>query len=200
MFNLEIGKYLVKTAREVIEVYLQRGIKKVPERVPTKELLQKRGVFVTLKRFRNNELRGCIGFPLPIYPLIQALTNAAIAAATEDPRFHAVTWKEMKEIIIEVSVLTPPQPIDKKQVFRQIKIGRDGLIIKKGPFSGLLLPQVPVEENWSTREFLSYTCLKAGLNSEAWLDPETEIYKFQAQIFSETQPGGEVVEKVLGEH
>jgi len=129
-------------------------------------------------------------------PLIKALKDAALSAAFKDPRFQPITEEELSSITFEVTILTKPEliktnPLEYKN---QIKIGRDGLIAERGFHRGLLLPQVPVEWNWNTEEFLSETCYKAGLPPDAWLDKKTKIYKFQGKIFCETSPKGEIIE------
>jgi uncharacterized protein (TIGR00296 family) len=104
----------------------------------------------------------------------------------------------MKNIVIEVTVLTPPELVKAQkpdQYPSLIKVGVDGLIIELGFRKGLLLPQVPVEERWDEEEFLSHTCIKAGLSKDCWMDKNSLIYKFQGQIFSETKPEGEIIEK-----
>jgi len=197
--TLEEGAYLVKLARKTIEVYLQGKLPTPPEGAPER-LKQKRGVFVTLKTHPEHELRGCIGFPLPMYELVDATMRAAIASATEDPRFPPLTLEELEKTVVEVSVLTPPEEIsysDPKELPKLIEIGVDGLIIEAGGFSGLLLPQVPVEYNWSPEEYLMHLCIKAGLPSTYWLTGRAKIYKFTAQIFEEESPKGEIIEKKL---
>ena len=122
------------------------------------------GVFVTIND--KSGLRGCIGFPLAIKKLSDALTDAAISAATEDPRFPSITQNELNDLVFEVTVLTSPEEISTSsqyEIIQEIKIGRDGLIIEKDSQSGLLLPQVPVEYNWDVVDFLNHTCHKAGL-------------------------------------
>ncbi|MBO8174134.1 MAG: TIGR00296 family protein [Thermococcus sp.] len=198
----EWGEFLVKLARKSIEEYLKSGkIIKPPKDTP-EELWEKMGVFVTLNRYgvpRQSALRGCIGFPLPIYPLVEATIKAAIYAAVEDPRFPPVTLDEMDNITVEVSVLTPPELIEgpPEERPKKIKVGRDGLIIEKGIYSGLLLPQVPIEWGWDEEEFLAETCWKAGLPPDCWLDPDTKVYKFTAEIFEEEYPRGSVRRKPL---
>ncbi len=197
--NLEEGRFLVKLARQTINDYL-RKVEVVPPAPPTEKLKEKRGVFVTLYKFPMKDLRGCIGFPLPTKALYEATVEAAIASATKDPRFRPLKLDELNNVVIEVSVLTPPEEIiyrDSKELLEKIVIGRDGLIIKSGPYSGLLLPQVPVEYNWSVEEYLMHLCLKAGLESTHWLTKKAKIYRFTAQIFSEVEPNGEVVEEEL---
>jgi len=194
---LEEGTYLVRLARHAITDYLEfRRPIPVPRDVEEK-LLRKCGVFVTLNTIRRGteELRGCIGYPTPELPLVEATIDAAISSATRDPRFPPVEKDELDRITVEVSVLTSPSLIrvkDPKEYPREVEIGRDGLIVEQGWFKGLLLPQVPVDWGWDCEEFLGHCCMKAGLPPEAWVLPETKIYKFQALIFKEKTPKGEV--------
>jgi uncharacterized protein (TIGR00296 family) len=195
--NIEHGRILVKEARRAIEEFLKSGgviSAEIPEEIDVPC-----GVFVTLNRQENGreELRGCIGYPEPIMKLSEALVEAAIAAATEDPRFLPVELEEMDKIVVEVSVLTTPKLINverREDLLNVIKIGRDGLIVEKEMRRGLLLPQVPVEENWDVETFLKYACLKANLPPDAYLDPRTKIYSFSARVFKEKTPRGPVVE------
>ena len=196
--ELAEGKYLVRIARKAVEHYLKnKKVLEVPRDVPEK-LMERKGVFVTVKK--NKELRGCIGFPLPIKPLILATIEASVEAAFFDPRFFPLQKNELNEITFEISVLTDPKILvvdDPKKYLKKIKIGRDGLIIQRNFNSGLLLPQVPVELNWNVKEFLEQACLKAGLSINAWLDKETKVYTFQAEIFKEVKPGGKIVKVKL---
>ncbi|MGC8831729.1 MAG: TIGR00296 family protein [Thermoproteota archaeon] len=205
--SLEDGGLLVKLARRAIEKYLGEGVLETPPADLKDVFYEPFGVFVTLNRLigpaqlGRKELRGCIGFPEPIKPLVSALIEAAVAAAVEDPRFPPVSLEELGSIVIDVSVLTPPQLIDvedKKMLPSKIKIGRDGLIVERGFHKGLLLPQVAVEEKWGPEAFLSYTCIKAGLPPECWLDKKTHVYSFQAIVFEETSPKGDVKMLELG--
>ncbi len=201
MLSPEQGKQLVKFAREVLEAYFN-GSEAVPPENLKNILDEKCGVFVTLNKFPSHELRGCIGYPEPVMPLSDAITDSAISAATRDPRFPHVKKDELKNLIVEVSVLTKPELIkvsDPIEYLEKIKVGRDGLIVESSFFKGLLLPQVPVEWNWNETEFLSQTCRKAGLPEEAWFGKKTKVYKFTGQVFSETTPCGEVIEKELSE-
>lgn len=195
--TLEEGTFLVKLARRSIREYLSRG-EILEEEVP-EELRKPRGVFVTLTK--HGELRGCIGFPFPTLPLAEATVKAAISSATSDPRFPPLEMEEMGEVSIEVSVLSPPEPIvvkSPREYPSHVKVGRDGLIVEWRGFSGLLLPQVAVEWNWDPEEFLSQTCMKAGLGADFWLRKDVKISKFTAQIFSEVEPGGRVEERKMG--
>lgn len=207
--TLEEGEFLVKLSRKTVEEYLTRGIEiKPPENTP-KKLMEEMGVFVTInklveaERGRVKRLRGCIGFPLPVMPLVEATIEAAISAATSDPRFPPLRIKELNSVVFEVSVLTVPKLIevdDTREYPSKIRIGIDGLIVERGLFKGLLLPQVAVEWNWSPEEFLSHCCMKAGLMPDAWLDEETRIYIFQAEIFEELDPKGRIIRKELHWH
>lgn len=180
MLTEEQGQRLIQIARENIIYYLKnRQMLSVDDTFP--EFQEKRGVFVTLKK--HETLRGCIGYPEPIYPLINALLDSSISAAVRDPRFPPVTAEEMNDITVEVTVLTKPQKIDPDP--QNVTIGEDGLMVEKGMFKGILLPQVPVEWEWNAEEFLCQTCIKAGLPPDCWLDGDTIMYKFQGQIFSE---------------
>ena len=194
---------LVDLARKAIEEYLKiRKRISVPENVP-KKLLQPCGVFVTINSVQNGEkeLRGCIGYPHPTTPLIQAVIESAISSATQDPRFYPMSLSELDSVVFEVSVLTPPQIVEVKKSSEypsKIKIGKDGLIAERGVFKGLLLPQVPVEWEWDEEEFLCQCCIKAGLPPDGWLLDGTRIFTFQAIIFEEEKPRGEVRRKTLG--
>lgn len=198
MMDVNEGTKIVKAARHIIESYLTSHSKDIP--ADLEQYSEHQGVFVTLHSFADHNLRGCIGIPEPVMPLKEAILQAAISAATSDPRFPTVTVDEMDKLIVEVSILTQPELIEinhPKEYLEKIKIGRDGLIIRKPPYSGLLLPQVPVEWKWNVEEFLEHTCMKAGLTSDIWLDPSTKLYSFQAQVFSEKEPKGDVKEKPL---
>lgn len=193
--TLDEGTYLVRLARRTIEASFTKAKVDLSDAPPkTREVC---GVFVTLNSLRGKEkqLRGCIGYPYPIKPLVEAVNDVADAAAFEDPRFPRLTQKELREIVVEVSVLTPPERVKAEkpeQYPSMIRIGVDGLIVKRGGRSGLLLPQVATEWEWDSEEFLSQCCVKAGLPPDSWLLPGTEVSRFQAIIFAESTPGGEV--------
>ncbi len=194
----EDGNNLVKTARMVVTEYLKNGIKVELEKQFREDFSFKSGVFVTLNN--SSGLRGCIGYPLPGKKLFNALKDAAIAAATEDPRFPPVKFEELDSITFEVTVLTPPTKIEvseSKEYLSKIKVGQDGLIVKYGYNSGLLLPQVPIEYGWNEREFLEHTCEKAGLPKDYWKKEEIEIQKFEGIVFREKDPNGEVIQEKL---
>lgn len=193
----EEGEFLVKLARTAVEKYLENGeAVRVLENVSAK-LKQRCGVFVTLNSIKHGgkRLRGCIGHPYPDAPLIEAVIDSAISSAVRDPRFRPVSSDELDHILFEVSVLTPPEILEQDKPAdhpSKIRVGRDGLIVEKGVFKGLLLPQVPVEWKWDEEEFLCQCCIKAGLPPDCWLLVETKIYKFKAIIFKEISPKGKI--------
>lgn len=186
MLSEDEGKFLVKLARKAIETFIKERKKlNVPEDTPP-TLKEEMGAFVTLNK--DSLLRGCIGYPEPIAPLVNAVIDVAISAAVNDPRFPPVTVNELDDLKVEVSVLTKPKLIEVERpedYIDNIKIGEDGLIIERGPYKGLLLPQVAVEWGWNVEEFLYNTCVKAGLTADCWLYPDVKVYKFSSQIFNE---------------
>ncbi|MBU1204163.1 MAG: TIGR00296 family protein [Nanoarchaeota archaeon] len=175
MLNDEQKRRLLKIARESI-LDPEFSIREFPE---------KRGVFVTLHK-PDGELRGCIGFPNAAYSLGESVTRASRLAAYEDFRFEPLSKDE--EFLVEISVLTEPELIEVRssdEYLDKIEIGKDGLIIKGINGSGLLLPQVASEWKWDVKEFLENLCVKAGLSRGAWREMKNEVYKFQAEVFSE---------------
>lgn len=196
--TLKDGNNLVKTARKIVTEYLKEGKKITLEKEFQDNFSFRSGVFVTLNNPKG--LRGCIGYPLPDKKLFNALEDAAISAAIEDPRFPSVKLEELDSITFEITVLTPPQTIkvnNPQEYPEKIKIGEDGLIVRFGYNSGLLLPQVPIEWGWDEQEFLEHTCEKAGLPRNCWKNPEIEVQKFQGQVFKEIDPKGNVIEEEL---
>ena len=201
--SLEEGKFLVELARKAVEEYLKSRKRISASENISEKLLQPCGVFVTINTIRDGEkeLRGCIGYPYPTTPLVQAVIESAISSATQDPRFYPLSLSELDNVVFEVSVLTPPQLIEVKkpsEYLTKIMVGKDGLIVERGMFKGLLLPQVPVEWEWDEEEFLCQCCIKAGLPPDCWLLKDTKIYTFQAIIFEEEKPRGEIKRKALG--
>ena len=184
MISDEAGKYLLNLSKETVKYYLENNERiEKPTDYP-KELDEPLGVFVTLNKY--HVLRGCIGYPEAIKPLIDATIDVAISAAFNDPRFNPLGEDEFEKLEFEVTVLTKPEMIivaDTKQYFDEIEIGRDGLIIEKGFAKGLLLPQVAVENKFTKEEFLEHTCMKAGISADSWMDENCDVFKFQGQIF-----------------
>ena len=195
--KLKNAATLISLAREELNSYFRN---EDVEKWDIHGFNKKTGAFVTLLAYPEKNLRGCIGFPVTSMPLWKTIREAAKSAAFEDPRFLPLTKEELDRIIIEISILTKPQPIETKKrknpedIFPEIEIGRDGLILEYSGHSGLLLPQVPVENNWDIEHFLEQLCLKSGVSQKTWKNPSCKIYKFQAQIFAETSPKGKVEE------
>jgi AmmeMemoRadiSam system protein A len=164
------GEMAVRLARGAIDYTL--GKKPKPMLALTPLFSEKRGVFVTLTK--AGRLRGCIGFPYPVMPLGDAIEDAAVAAATGDPRFPSVRKDELASIQLEVTILTVPVTLE-------------GLIVRGRGTSGLLLPQVATDYNWDSRTFLVQTCVKAGLPENSWMSTNVEVLTFEGQIFTERQ-------------
>jgi uncharacterized protein len=194
--NIE-GEQLVKLARKAVQKYLGESVDINIDSL--ERFSQNAGVFVTLISVRSKEeqLRGCIGFPVSEKKLYQSVIEAAIAAATQDPRFNPVEKGELENIIFEVSILTPPEEIrvqSPHEFPNHIKLGRDGLILKWKYGAGLLLPQIPIELKWNIYEYLENICFKAGATpTNVWLMPESKLYRFQAIVYKESVPNGAVV-------
>jgi uncharacterized protein (TIGR00296 family) len=195
------GREVVGLARRTLEQFTSGVEPQIPGAWPEEHLNQKRGVFVTLKN-RDSSLRGCIGFPYPVKPLGAAVVEATVNAEAHDPRFPRVSEGELPGILVEASVLTVPRklkvtrPTDLPQ---QVRVGVDGVIVSADGLSGLLLPQVASELRLSPLDFLSETCMKAGLLPDSWLRADTTVQVFQAEIFSEESPRGSVVRERLQE-
>jgi AmmeMemoRadiSam system protein A len=172
---------LLRVARKALHDYLASG--EHPE-VPTGSgaLLRPRAVFVTLRHRETRTLRGCIGHVTARGPLVEAVIRMAIAAGTEDPRFPPVEADELPDLRIEISALTPAEPIAPSDVV----IGTHGLMIRAQGRSGLLLPQVPVEQGWDRETFLAAVCRKAGLPDGTWADDDTELQAFECEVWEES--------------
>jgi len=193
--SIQEGTELVRLARTSVEAYIK--YKKIFS--SAKNSNKKAGVFVTLYYInitnKEKNLRGCIGYVFPTQNIYHSVIAAAINAATEDPRFIAVNEKELKDVIFQVSVLTKPSLIrldNTDASLSKIVIGRDGLILQSRYGSGLFLPQVPVEQKWNVRDYLSNLCYKAGAPSYAWLLPDSKLYTFCSLIFREKLPNREI--------
>lgn len=197
--SLSDGSRAVKLARTAVELQARR--EPLPEPPADGVFGSRRGVFVTINSAAEGEdrLRGCIGYPYPVKPLGEALVAAAAAAASEDPRFPPLSGAEAAEVVLEVSVLTQPRPLTGERGHSfpsKVRVGTDGLIVSGLGTSGLLLPQVATEFRMGAMEFLSQTCMKAGLRPDAWLDGRIGVEVFQAQVFAEERPSGDVLIRV----
>ncbi|MDQ7031946.1 MAG: AmmeMemoRadiSam system protein A [Desulfonauticus sp.] len=180
-FNFHLSQeekdYLKKIARlSMIEELSGKKINYPPP--VSKKLTSSLGAFVTLKK--NGDLRGCIGQVIAQDPLWKTIIAMAKEAAFKDPRFSPVQLEELEELEIEISILSP---LEKVTNLEQVEPGKHGLLIRKGFYSGLLLPQVATEWGWDRKTFLEQTCFKAGLDKDCYLDKDVEIYFFQAEVF-----------------
>jgi AmmeMemoRadiSam system protein A len=165
-------------ARRALEHYFKtESLLRTPVR--SGPLKEKRGAFVTLTV--DGDLRGCIGYPLPVKPLDETIIEMAVAAASRDTRFDPLSPEELSRLHIEISVLGLPEPVHGPE---DVEVGRHGIIVSKGYYKGLLLPQVPVEHGWDRETYLSHGCLKAGLGPDEW-KKGAKIEVFTAQVFSE---------------
>jgi uncharacterized protein len=197
---MAMGERAVRLARRAVEVMLGPDPPKDPAEpfrdtpLPP-EFDAARGVFTTLRRAGSGELRGCIGYTMPVYPLRVGIPRTAASAALEDPRFRPVELPELKRLTVEVSLLTVPEPLPAARPRDRpgsVRVGRDGLIVRWRQAEGLLLPQVAVEQHWNAEEFLSETSRKAGLPYDVWLRPDTEVFRFSSDVFGEQTPGGPI--------
>ena len=190
------GIAAVRLARRSIEASVAGTTDSAPAGALPAVFDEPRGVFVTVRRHPGGSLRGCIGYPLPRFPLRTAVARAARAAATEDPRFPPLRASDLTHVTVEVSVLTVPEQLSfaaPADALAQVRVGRDGLIVEGYGTSGLLLPQVATEQGWGAAAFLDGTCEKAGLPPGAWQRPSVRVYRFRAEVFDETSPNGPVV-------
>jgi AmmeMemoRadiSam system protein A len=177
-FSPDERKLLLGLAHEsILSALQQRQLSFDP---PTPHLAEPRGVFTSLHL--GGELRGCVGYVLPMSSIYRAVAETARAAAFEDTRFYPVTLEEARRLEIELSILSTPKMIRPQE----IEIGRHGLLISMAGHRGLLLPQVPVEHNWDGKTFLKQTCRKAGLPLDAWQKGAT-IEAFTAEVFGDSE-------------
>jgi hypothetical protein len=194
MITQSQAKELIDLARQSIRDFFENKKTSISDKIK-KDFGKKQGAFVSV--YVKDELNGCMGYPLAIKSLYEAVVEMARFAAFEDPRFPPLLRSQMKDLRIEISVLTVPEEIKVKKAeeyLKKFRVGEDGLIVHDElGGSGLLLPQVAVEWKWNEEEFLNQTCVKAGLNPDCWRDLRHKVYKFQAQVF--TEKNGKVVKK-----
>jgi uncharacterized protein len=172
---------LLELARHAIAAVLESRVTEWKAEDFDEPLRRPSGAFVTL-RTRSGDLRGCIGSIRALEPLFKAVASSAVSAAFRDPRFFPVQADELPRLELEISVMGP---IERVKEIEEIVVGRDGLIISRGRFAGLLLPQVALEYGWDRETFLDQTCAKAGLPSGCWRSGDTRIEKFSAEVFAE---------------
>jgi len=197
IYSIDEGRQLVKAARNAIELYLRNPhFDKKTVESSIEHFNEHYGVFVTIEYYPTKVLRGCIGFPIEVGQIKNSLVEAALGAAFDDPRFVPVSHNELESLCLEVSILSKPDelPTDYKKRLSGIEVGRDGLLVEYGFYSGLLLPIVPIEQKWNKEQFLAETCIKAGLPASYWKRADVKLYKFETQIFREEEPGGDIKE------
>jgi len=176
----EEKQFLLQFARKTLVAYLDKG-DKLKYQCDAPALLQLRAAFVTLRKWKTGELRGCRGEVFASQPLIQSVANNTIASATDDPRFTPVELEEVPDLHIEISALTPLYPIKPENV----EVGKHGLLIMKDRHRGLLLPEVPVHYNWDRETYLRALCYKAGLQEDTWHEVDMRLFAFEAEVWSE---------------
>jgi AmmeMemoRadiSam system protein A len=181
MLSQEQRRWLLRIARHSIEAVLEGERPRIDPSSLDEALTRPSGAFVSLHT-KDGDLRGCIGSIQPVAPLCEAVRSSAINAAFRDPRFFPVVREELPDLHIEISVMSPIEPVASVD---DIIVGRDGLIVSRGGRAGLLLPQVATEYGWDRDAFLRHTCVKAGLPPDAWRSPECRIERFSAEVFSE---------------
>lgn len=197
VFSDEEGAIAVQIARRVIEAAV---LSENPGEIDIpKSFKDNGGVFTTINRYPSGDLRGCIGYSEPILPIVSAIVRTAKSAALKDTRFRPLHEDELKKITVSVSFLTKPEHIlydDPKELPGLVNIGKHGLIVKNERASGLLLPQVPVEQGWDSEVFLNQVCVKAGLPHKIWRSRKVDLYTFTAEVFEELMPNGKIVRKI----
>jgi MEMO1 family protein len=171
---------LLALARQSVESTIRSNQLYSPAAPSSETLNREYGAFTTINE--SGALRGCVGYTSPARPLFLTVRDTATLAALRDPRFPPVTPEELPKLAYEISVLSPLRRVTDVE---QIKVGRHGLLMKNGDYEGLLLPQVPVEQNWRRETFLEQTCAKAGMNPNCWKDENTDIFSFTAVVFGE---------------
>jgi AmmeMemoRadiSam system protein A len=184
-FSAEECQTMLVVARHAIEAYIAGeafDLDTLAQHVPAR-LHETRAAFTTL--FLDNQLRGCVGFALPLYPLYRTVAETAVSAAFLDPRFPPVTPEEVPRLHIEISLLSALQQVEVEEVESRIQIGQHGLLVTHMGRRGLLLPQVAAEHGWDVRQFLENTCLKAGLHRNGWCEPGARLELFTAEIFGD---------------
>ncbi len=175
-------KVLLYIARESIKsAIIDTPNEQTQIEIASKELKEKRGAFVTLRT--HGKLRGCIGRMVSDIPLHKLVSEMAVSAATEDPRFSQIQPEELESLEVDISVLSPLQKAENPLSF---ELGRHGIYIKKGSSTGCFLPQVATETGWTKEEFLSQCCsMKAGLSPDAWKKRNVDVYLFTSEMISE---------------
>ncbi len=175
----EDRRLLLRVAREALVAHFEGREYRPPEGSPA--VREARAAFVSLHRRADDDLRGCVGVMESEEPLAENVARMAVAAATHDGRFAAVTRDELPGLVLEISALGPLRAVRPEEV----EVGRDGLLVSYAGRRGVLLPQVPVEHGWDRETFLDKTCGKAGLPADTWRRPEAKLLAFVAEVFGE---------------
>lgn len=190
--NTEDGRAAVMLARRAAEAEAAGNEPDLPP-APSPEFGRPGGAFTTIRLYPSGRLRACIGHPLPVMPLWEAVAASA-RGAVHDPRFPVLAPGETDGCVFEVTLLGDMKDISGTPdgIVRAIVIGRDGLNLTLGGRRAIFLPQVPVEQGWNVIDYLENLCLKAGLPPHAWKDPGAVLETFPGEIFAETSPRGPI--------
>ena len=175
-YSAEERRLLLQLAHDAVAASLEK--RELDLSPPSEHMAERRGAFTTLHE--EGELRGCVGYVIPMYSLYRTIAETAVSAAFNDSRFMPVQAEELPRLRVEISVLSPMQQIDPEEV----EVGRHGLMITYGNRRGLLLPQVAVDHEWDRETFLRQTCVKAGLPEDAW-EHGAKVEAFTAEVFGE---------------
>ncbi len=200
-YSLEDGERLIKAARYSIELFLKspRFESRIIEN-HIKQYAEHRGVYILLYHYPTITMRGSSGFSRPVSQLNKLVVEAAIAAATEDPKHVPVSEPELDECVIELYILSDPERVEKRdnrKITKLIKAGKDGVMIQYGFKSGVILPTIAARNGWKQEEMLDNACIEAGLPKDSWKRKEIELHRFTAKVFRESRPHGMVEEIVL---
>lgn len=202
MLAIEEATFLLKLARETVAESVSNETKE-EENAVLQELGKKRGIFVSLREFDKSSKNAgsriiLSGYSLPTFPIVEAVKNASLNISIHILRSSLQELSEfLKNVVFELTILTDPKKIVVEEPIRyprEIEIARDGLIVQRNFYTGVILPQVAIEKRWNAIEFLSECCMEAKLPADAWLEKETSVYKFQTQVYRELEPNGEVIE------
>lgn len=193
--NTEEGRAAVHLARQAAEAEASGAEFDLPP-APSALFESPGGAFTTVLEHPSLELRACIGYPMPVMPLWEAVAASAVGAV-HDPRFPELTPAEARGCVFEVTLLGSMKDISgtPEEIMDAIVIGRDGLNLNIRGYRAIFLPQVPVEQGWDTRQYLEFLCRKAGVPRDAWKEPDAVLETFPGEIFEETAPGGPVVRR-----
>ncbi len=200
LYSMHDGERLVRAARNTIELFLT--IKSFRNELITshlEDMTQSHGVYVTIEHYPTKALRGCMGFPRPKETVKEMVVQAAIAAATEDPRFVQVSHLEFEHTVVSVNVLSKLEHITQKgdKLIESIDVNHEGLYLEYGYHSGILLPIFAIENRWSADKCLGLLCESAGLAENTWKHNNINLYKFETQLFRELSPRGPIEEIVF---